>query len=208
MNLRLLGFVSALGMLSPIPVLAAEPADAGSDDVGPSVSDRPAEPKTNPETERPKYKTYKEQVVIADVTSLGLGLTTAVLSDGDSDALRLALGFTALWFVASPVIHAVHGRPLAAVASLAMRTIGVPVVTMAGIALGSALCDGQTYGCVVSIGLFGGLALIGGIAATTALDAEYLAKEEVRRPTSASVRVLPSVDPLTRSVSLGAGVTF
>jgi hypothetical protein len=65
----------------------------------------------------PPQRWYGWQLLVADGSVTGLVLVSAAMTDGD---LPVGLG---LLFFASPIVHAVHGNPGRAAASLGLRAL-------------------------------------------------------------------------------------
>jgi len=74
------------------------------------VDEAPAEP-------GPPQRWYGWQLLVADGSATGLVLMAAAMTDGD---LPVGLG---LLFYASPIVHALHGNPGRAAASLGLRAL-------------------------------------------------------------------------------------
>lgn len=142
---------------------------------------------------------YGGETIVVDLASIA---TTVVGASANSSGLAVVgLGGLAL---GGPIVHFAHGRPGAALGSLALR-VGLFV---AGKFIGDG-CGG------VYVGALGGL--IGVVGAIT-LDAALLAHgEDPRSSGERSTRatgkphvtsVLATFDPHTRSASIGLGGSF
>jgi hypothetical protein len=158
----------------------------------------------------PTYRSYRIQIAAADLATLGAGFTLLLTSGGENPGVLAGLGLLGAYFVASPIVHVAHGRFAAAAASFGLRAVGVPLAGAVGLGLGSALCNdrGSDYSCSIHAVFTGALGVTAGLVAATAIDAEYLAREEVPRPSKTSFRLLPSLDPRNRSATLAAAATF
>jgi hypothetical protein len=128
----------------------------------------------------------------------------------------------ALYSIGVPVVHAAHGRPLAALASFGMRAIvpslgmgigaliglfGYIIVGECPIAHGS--CKRETAGAV-TFGTFLYAGTLAGIGAPVLVDALALAKEEApaERPPPASIRVAPRMALTPTGGSIGLSGSF
>jgi hypothetical protein len=161
------------------------------------------EPSPSPSPPPPTTQWYGWQTLTVD----GASLLTAPLGVGIGG---LVLG--------GPIVHLVHERPLAALASLGLRTV-LPVVGgyIGRNAAGNCTKEREP-GDILGPCFMHGLdelvvgALIG-VSIAVAVDASALAyapATPAERPSDKPrvTSVAPSIDPVTRSASLGLGGTF
>jgi hypothetical protein len=139
----------------------------------------------------PPQRWYGWQILIADGSATSLLLVDAALTDGEP---ALALG---LLFYVSPILHAVHGNPGRAAASLGLRAL----LPFAGgmIAMESSndcgLLGGSCEGLGVGVGL--------GYATAVLIDAGLLGWEEDDAPDADASSLRPAVDVGWNRVLLG-----
>jgi hypothetical protein len=139
------------------------------------VDDASAEPE-------PPQRWYGWQLLIADGSATGLILLAAEMTDGDLP------GAVGLLLYASPIVHALHGNPGRAAASLGLRA----VLPFAGALIG---IEASNSGC----GLLGGecealpTGVVVGYALAVLIDAGLLAWEEDDAPDADASRLRPAV---------------
>jgi hypothetical protein len=137
---------------------------------------------------------YGWQTLAADAGALGAGLMTKGAT-GNSTAAVLVFGSG--YAFGAPVVHLVHGSPLKAGASFALR-LALP--TFGGL-VGSSLesCD---FKCTGGVYMVSGV-LIGYVAAVT-LDSVVIARERV--PTTA--RVVPTMGATRHGAWVGVALNL
>lgn len=162
---------------------------------------------------------YAEQTLLADGASVALVVTGALVSGSNNDAgAALSVVGVGGFGLASPIIHAAHGRWDRAGISLAMRVLGVPLAGATGALVGAAAWhdslpgDERGYSSLRGL-VVGGLVGFGvGAITIAAVDAAVLARGTRRvgttAPANASLQILPSIDPARRSASFGVVGTF
>jgi hypothetical protein len=231
--------VSACCALGLGAVLFASPASAQEEEEATAEAENIAVPAAAPprparglaKTPPPPTESYAWHILAADAASLGTGIAFAVTVPGeDDDAMKrakttVAVGGFGAYFVASPIVHAAHGRLAVGAGSLALRVLGVPASAMTGALVIGMICpDGKSrdWGCLSSAVLGFGVGLVGGVVAVTSIDAGLLAREpankderkdHVEEPSKtksakAQIRLFPRLDPVSKSASLGLGGTF
>jgi len=192
---------------------------------------KPAVPKPPAPQPPPPMESYAWQTLVADGASLGLGTTFLVsaasseLRDTASTNYALAGGAFGSYVFASPLIHAFHGRWEAAAGSLALRVLGVPLFAAGGAVLGTVICPGggnRDWGCLTPAVYGFGAGLVVGVVSVSTVDAMFLAKEPMKldtpkadrpvakapKPYKPSIQFVPSVDPFTKTASVGLGGTW
>jgi hypothetical protein len=136
---------------------------------------------------------YGWQTMLTDGGAIGLFLLSAAVQDakygsGSGESYEVganvlvASGFAAYLF-GGPAVHLAHGDGRKALGSFALRA-ALPIAgTLAGLAIGSAVCgphDSEIIPCPIAVGALGLLA--GGVAAPI-VDASVIAREPVTPPT-------------------------
>ncbi|MDB4933212.1 MAG: hypothetical protein JWP87_184 [Labilithrix sp.] len=163
-------------------------------------ADEPDEPA--PASSTPHW--YGAQTLIVD----GASLLTAPLGVGIGG---LVLG--------APIVHLVHDRPYAALASLGLRTVLPVVGGYLGLSAAGTCHEQRESGDFLGPCFLHGfdelvIGALVGVSIAVAVDASVLAYEPARaaeqhvsdRPRVTSVA--PSIDPITKSASVGLGGTF
>ena len=132
---------------------------------------------------------YGWQIVLADVGGLVVAGVVGAAGGGGASV--------APYFLASPIVHGVHGNSGKAIGSLGLH-LGLPIVGMlVGVGVGGHNCDSDACG-------LGGLVLgmMGGMVAATVVDAAWLAHTTVEVDSS-QVSLAPTV-----TVARSGGATF
>jgi hypothetical protein len=142
------------------------------------------------EAEPPQHW-YGWQILVADGSATSLVLLDAALTDGEP---ALALG---LLFYVSPILHAVHGNPGRAAASLGLRAL----LPFAGgmIAMEASNDCGLLGGACKGLGVGVGL----GFATAVLIDAGLLGWEEADAPDADANSLRPAVQVGRNGVLLG-----
>jgi hypothetical protein len=195
----LCGWMAAccIALASPAASADAPPCGAAS----PDAAAAPPAPAAPPPAARRQW--YGYQTLIVD----GASLVTAPIVVGLGG---LVLG--------GPIVHLVHHRPLAALASLGLRTALPTAGAYIGLSAAGTCHDKQEPGRLLGSCFMHGFSelIVGGLVGATiaiAVDASTLAFEtdapEDRESGVPHVTSLvPSIDPLTRSASVGLAGTF
>jgi hypothetical protein len=161
-------------------------------------------------------KSYAEQTLLADGTSIALVVAGIATSDRTAN-VALSVGGVAGYALATPIIHAAHGKWDSTGVSFWSRFVGVPIGGLLGGLVGVATCpdNGQTGLETLGCSAYGALAGVGVSAALiSVLDAAFLARETTHEPSrpsaapKASFRLTPSVDAVRRSATIGVVGTF
>ncbi len=210
MTRRSLGWLDFLLVLVVLSFVArTASADERTND---SPPDEIAEVEAPPS---PARSWYGYQTLIVDGASL---LTTPVF---------VGLGGFVL---GAPIVHLVHGRPVAAVGSLGLRAL----LPIGGAFVGQSMAgrchdthrQSAASGAERNVGddLLGPCFMHGftelavgaavGLSVAVAIDAAFLAYDDrappkpARSGTPRLTSIAPSIDPITRSASVGVGGTF
>ncbi|MEO5768459.1 MAG: hypothetical protein ABIS92_08915 [Polyangia bacterium] len=126
---------------------------------------------------------YGGQIVLGDVLGLALSVAVAVATSGNSLAL-------APYFLASPVVHGIHGDPGRGVGGFLIHVLSPIAGAVVGVAIDRSSCSSGEEFC----GLAGaGLGLLGGMIAATVIDAAVLARDvPVSSPPSSHASLTPT----------------
>jgi hypothetical protein len=153
----------------------------------------PVRPATAVTEAAPPERWYGHQTLLADAAALTLLIAGIAVNDRASSR-ALELGAGAIYLTGGPLVHVAHGRALASLGSLGLRS-GVPV--LAGL-LGSALGRLAPYddGDEVVRGTV--LGVLGGLTAAIALDAALIAWERAPSTPTASTHSAVAWRPCLR----------
>jgi hypothetical protein len=167
------------------PIVRTPPDSSGRPDPAPSTPSRAAQASAQVQAPPTVRHWYGDQVLRVDGASIILGLVAAKAGNGDSGLMVMAAG----WVFGAPVVHAVHRRPGAALASLAMRAglllgayyEGGPRKTTCTTAVGSCADDPHASDSwqTTSTTFSGAIGLLLGGMIASALDSALLSWEEV-----------------------------
>jgi hypothetical protein len=151
----------------------------------------------------PARSWYGYETLIADGGSLA-----AIMVGGDRKLEPVLWAGIGGLFLASPVVHAVHGRPLAGLASLTMRT-AIPLTAMTGVYLLAPKGGDNNWGTAIVAVAAGGLGLASAIAIDSAVLAFDPPKDRASRSaTASSVQVRgASLAPSERGRGLSASLS-
>lgn len=191
------------------PAASAQPARIAP--VSPDgTSDAPTEGTEATEVRTMPGARYGLEILLADGLALGVAGASIKLEQPG-----FALAGLGTYLIAPPIVHAIHGRPGRAAASLGLR-IGAPAVGMVtGITMACAFggCssggDFGAYGAIAG----GALGLGAGAIAAMVVDAVVLAREpdvkvRVPRGWDGKPRIAPSVSALPGGGAVGVGGAF
>jgi len=137
---------------------------------------------------------YGYQILLADAVALGL---TAIAAEAGSEAVLV--GAAGVYLLGGPTVHALHRRPLAAVASLGLR-IALPIAFAAiggasvNCRMGGVVNDGESCGSIEPL-----IGLTVGLVAAVAIDSAAVAWDWT--PPAAADRAAPRAESLA-SVSV------
>lgn len=148
----------------------------------------------------PERAWYGWQPLIIDVAMLGAGIATVRSKDltRSETGAGLAVLPWVFGFTLAPWIHGFHGRWGTALASFAMRSVGVGFGALAGL-IGYCSASGGDTGCTNTGATYG---LLGGVILASAIDSALLSYAKPDTDTS-SARVMPFVAPDRHGLTLG-----
>jgi len=170
----------------------------------------PSPPRTGGRTQK---QWYGWETILADSASVVVFALGANANDGAGQTPLLAGGLMS-FAVATPLVHAAHGRWGMAVGDVGIRAGAVLVGSMSGALLGAALGSGPSnqWGGTTIDGAESGLlvgAVLGALSASV-LDAAVFARERVKpeETETAAFTWGPSLRPVREGAVAGVAGTF